>query len=74
MPTKAKFIRFILCFFGLLMILWNLNSNSYFYLIEKLIKIVKSGKISKAVALLIFKALHKWGLPVPFYKLDEILY
>jgi hypothetical protein len=54
--------NFILCMILLLYLLSSQNTASYFILLRRLLKAIRQGKISKAMARFIIKRLQKKGL------------
>jgi hypothetical protein len=71
--SKSNYIRCIACFLGIILELKGINRNNAVVLIlEKIVYMVKSGRMSKEIADLLFKLLMSRGILPPHFKFPLI--
>lgn len=62
--TQSGRRNFVLCIVSLLSILSTNNNSSFYIMMQNLIKAIREGKISKAMARLIIRRLKNKGIPI----------
>ena len=67
-------INFVLCIVFVLYILLNQNPSGFYILLKNLIKVIKEGRISKAMSRVIVRRLQKKGITVDPELLEVVSY
>lgn len=68
--NKEKYVQFMACFTILLWVIAGVNQHLYYMALKAIKNALKSGRISKQIALFLLQKLSEKGAPIPHDMLD----